>query len=70
MDLKRKKLYFLGYNLLFNIITIPRKAFFIVIDEFVDASGVPHRVLLFKKISHSFFQTFFITKPPSSQEAM
>ncbi len=47
MDLKQKELYPPGYNLLFNVIAIPSKAFFISIDEFVDACGMPHWVLLF-----------------------
>ncbi len=36
-----------SYNLLFNIITVPSEAFFILIDEFVDACGISHLGLLF-----------------------
>ncbi len=42
MDLKSKNLYSPGYKLLFDIIAIPNEAFFIPIDEFVDACGIPH----------------------------
>ncbi len=50
MDIKTKKLYSPGYNLLFNIIVIPTEAVFVLIDEFVDACGIPHQVLFFEKI--------------------
>ncbi len=45
MNLKPKNLYSPDYNLLFNITTIPSKAFVVFIDEFV--GGIPHQVLLF-----------------------
>ncbi len=51
----KKKLYFLGYNQLFDIITTPSGALFVSSDEFVDACGIPHWVLLLKKISHRFW---------------
>ncbi len=51
MDLKPKKLYSLGYNLLFNVIAIPNVAFFISIAEFVDACGIPQLILLFNGVS-------------------
>ncbi len=47
MDLKPKKLYSPGSNLLFDIITTPLQAFFVLSDEFLDAYGIPHQVLLF-----------------------
>ncbi len=47
MDFKPKNLYSLGYNILFDIIAIPSEAFFISIAGFVDACGIPCRVLLF-----------------------
>ncbi len=50
MDLKPKKLYSTGYNLLFDIITIPSEAFFIWINEFADACGIPHPVLVFNSL--------------------
>ncbi len=55
MDLKWKKLYSPGYNLLFDIISIPSEVFFISINEVVDACGIPSRVLLLKKISQLLF---------------
>ncbi len=50
MDLKPKKIYFLGYNLLFDIIGILGEAFFISIDEFVDDCSIPHWLLLFDSL--------------------
>ncbi len=47
MDLKSKKLYSPGYNLRFDITAIPIETFFISIDEFVDACGIPLQFLLF-----------------------
>ncbi len=48
VDLKLKKLYFPGYNRpTFWHIDIPSEAFFVSIDESVDACGIPYQVLLF-----------------------
>ncbi len=47
MDLKPKTLYSSGYDLLFDIIAIPSEAFFVSINEFADACGIPHQVLRF-----------------------
>ncbi len=51
MDLEPKKLYFPGYNLLFDIIAIPSEVFFKSIDEFVNACSILHWVLLFSGLS-------------------
>ncbi len=51
IDLKPKKLYSPGYNQLSNIITKPSKAFFILINKFVDACSIPCRVFLFNCLS-------------------
>ncbi len=40
-DLKPQKFYSPGYNLLFEIIAIPSEAFFVSINEYVDACGIP-----------------------------
>ncbi len=45
MDLKPKRLYSPRHNLLVGIITVSGEAFFISADEFVDARGIPYRVL-------------------------
>ncbi len=47
MDLKPKKLYSPGFNLLFDIIAVSSEAFFISIDEFVHACSIPHELHLF-----------------------
>ncbi len=47
MGLKPKKLYSPGYNLLFDLITISSQAFFVSINEFVDASPIPCWAILF-----------------------
>ncbi len=49
MDLRPKKFYSPGYNLIFDIITIPSETSFILIDEFVDACNIPY--LLFAGLS-------------------
>ncbi len=41
----KKKLYSPGYNLLFDIITLPSTAFLIRINGFVDVCSIPYRVL-------------------------
>ncbi len=46
LNLKSIKLYSPGYNLLFNIIAIPSDAFFILMNEFVDACNIPQQVLI------------------------
>ncbi len=46
----KKKLYSLSYHLFFDIITVPSKAIFVSIDEFVDACGIPRQVLLFDSL--------------------
>ncbi len=51
IDLKPKNLYSPGYKPLLDIITIPRKAFFISIDKLADACGTPHQSLLFDSLS-------------------
>ncbi len=50
MNLRPKKFYSSGYKLIFNIIALHRETFFVFIDEFVDACGIPHRVLLFDSL--------------------
>ncbi len=45
-----KKNYSLGYNLLFDIVTIPCEAFFILVDDFVDACGISCRFLFFNSL--------------------
>ncbi len=46
MDFKPKKLYLPGSNLFFDMIAILSEAFYLLIDEFVDACGIPHWVFL------------------------
>ncbi len=70
MYLKPKKLYPPGYNLLVNVIAMPSEAFFLWIDEFVDACDTYTTLGPFKKINYSFFQTFFTMKTLSFQEVM
>ncbi len=40
-----KKLFSPGYNLLFDIITVPSKAVSVSSDEFIDAYGIPQQIL-------------------------
>ncbi len=47
MDHKLKKLYSPGYNLLFDIIAILKWGILISVDQFVDACGISHWVLLY-----------------------
>ncbi len=46
----RLKNYSPGYDLLFDIITIPSEAFFVSINEFVDAHSIPRHILLFNSL--------------------
>ncbi len=46
----QKNLYSAGYNLLFNITAIISEVFFKLRDEFVDACGIPRRILLFNGV--------------------
>ncbi len=50
MDHQLKTLYSPGYNLLFDIIVIPRETFIISTDEFVDVCGIKCWVLLFNSL--------------------
>ncbi len=47
MDFKPKKLYSQGYNQLFDISALHSETFFVLIDEFVVACGIPCQVLLY-----------------------
>ncbi len=60
MDLKPKKLYSTGYELLFGIITIPSETFFLSIDEFVDVCSIAWYVHLFDSLLHWDLLLLFI----------
>ncbi len=50
LDVRSKNFFSPGYNLLFDIISIPNEVFFLLIDEFVDACNILSHVLHFDSL--------------------